>query len=245
MCRCFGREVQKPSSSLWLSYKRSSRARNCKWYLISMGWQGTWSSDKRYRFLRGKLNRGERKKSELRVSYEESDFSFLSAKSTSVPKELPPKGVIQTLRHKDQRLHLLDWRDGRIPQEVTSVWGKTVPTRRRYPRASGFSLPKECHKELIIKELDSSTKGLMEVIEFCERLETAKEIIQTQVKGNHQNKKPSSTLNATNTPSRHKAKVHTRPRNPWKRMQKKTKKKKFPVWPLHGPGYWSPTYSSY
>ena len=179
MCHCFGREVQKPSSSLWLSSTRSSGARTCKCYLISIGRQRTWLSEKCYGFLRRRLDRGEWKKRELRVSYEESDFSSLSAKITSAPKEVPPKGVIQTLRHKDQVLHLLDWQNGRITQEVTSLWGKTTPTRRRYPRASGFSLPKEWQKELIIKEFDSATQGITELIEFCGRLGTAKEIFLT------------------------------------------------------------------
>ena len=52
-----------------------------------------------------------------------------------------------------------------------------------------FSLPKEWQKELIIQGFDSSTKGLAELVEFCERLETAEEIFQTQGEGNHQNKK--------------------------------------------------------
>ena len=52
-----------------------------------------------------------------------------------------------------------------------------------------FSLPKECQKELIIQDFDSATQGLTDLIEFCDCLETAEEIFQTQGEGNHQNKK--------------------------------------------------------
>ena len=80
-----------------------------------------------------------------------------------------------------------------------------------------FSLPKEWNKELIIQGVDSTTQGLTDLVEFCERLDTSEEIFQTQGEGNHQNKKPSSPVNATNSPSRHISKGQTRPRTPWKR----------------------------
>ena len=51
-----------------------------------------------------------------------------------------------------------------------------------------FSLPKEWQKELIIQGFDSATQGLMELVEFCKRLETSEEIFQTHSKGNHQKK---------------------------------------------------------
>ena len=57
----------------------------------------------------------------LWVSYEGSNFSFLSAKSASVPEELPPKGVKQTSQHKYQGLFLVYQQDGRIPREAPSL----------------------------------------------------------------------------------------------------------------------------
>ena len=42
------------------------------------------------------LREGKGNKSDLQVSYEGSDFSFLSSKYASAPEEVPPKGVIQT-----------------------------------------------------------------------------------------------------------------------------------------------------
>ena len=84
---------------------------------------------------------------------------------------------------------MLYQRYGRIPLEDSSLWGNTTPNRRQDPRASGFSLPKEWNKELIIQEFDTANQGLTELIEFCESLETSNEIIPTQVKWNHQNKK--------------------------------------------------------
>ena len=52
-----------------------------------------------------------------------------------------------------------------------------------------FSLPKECQKELLIQGFDSTTQGLMELVNFCKRLKTAEEVFQTQGEVNHQNKK--------------------------------------------------------
>ena len=52
-----------------------------------------------------------------------------------------------------------------------------------------FSLPKEWQKELIIQGFDCSTQDPTDLVEFCERLETAEEIFQTQGEGNHQNQK--------------------------------------------------------
>ena len=51
-----------------------------------------------------------------------------------------------------------------------------------------FSLPKEWQKELIIQGFNSVTQGLTGIVKFCERLETAEKIFQTQGEGNHQNK---------------------------------------------------------
>ena len=52
-----------------------------------------------------------------------------------------------------------------------------------------FSLPKKWQKELIIQGFDSVTQGLTELVKFCERLETAEEILKTQGEGNQQNRK--------------------------------------------------------
>ena len=89
-----------------------------------------------------------------------------------------------------------------------------------------FSLPKEWKKELIIQGHESTTQGLTELVEFCDLLKTAEEIFQTQGEVNHQNKKPSSPVNATNSPSRRRAKGHARPRTPQKRTLTKVKQKK-------------------
>ena len=74
-----------------------------------------------------------------------------------------------------------------------------------------FSLLNEWQKELIIQVFDSETQGLTDLVNFCERLETSEEIFQTQGEVNHQKTKPSSPLNATNTPSQRRAKGQTRP----------------------------------
>ena len=73
-----------------------------------------------------------------------------------------------------------------------------------------FSVLKERQKELIIQGFEAATQGLTELVEFCERLETSKEIFQMQGKGNHQKQKTSGPVNATNLPSRRRAKVQTR-----------------------------------
>ena len=52
-----------------------------------------------------------------------------------------------------------------------------------------FSLPEKWQKSLVVQGFDSATHGLTELVEFCESLETAKEIFQTQGVGNHENKK--------------------------------------------------------
>ena len=52
-----------------------------------------------------------------------------------------------------------------------------------------FSLLKEWQKEVIIQGLYSTTQGLTELVKFCERLETAEEILKTQGEGNQQNRK--------------------------------------------------------
>ena len=53
----------------------------------------------------------------------------------------------------------------------------------------GFFMPSECQKELIIQGFDSTTQGLTEIFNFCERLETAKNVFLTQGKGPHSNRK--------------------------------------------------------
>ena len=57
-----------------------------------------------------------------------------------------------------------------------------------------FSLLNEWQKELIIKVFDSATQGLTDIFKFCERLETSKEIFQTQGEVNHQNKKTKQSV---------------------------------------------------
>ena len=51
-----------------------------------------------------------------------------------------------------------------------------------------FLLPREWQKEFIIKGFDSATQSLTELVELCERLETANEIFHTQGEGRYQNK---------------------------------------------------------
>ena len=65
-----------------------------------------------------------------------------------------------------------------------------------------FSLLKERQTEFIIKGFDSATQVLTGLIKFCERLETAEELFQTQGEVNHQNKNSSSPANATNLAQR-------------------------------------------
>ena len=81
-----------------------------------------------------------------------------------------------------------------------------------------FLLTIERKNELLIQGFDSTTQGLTELVEFCERLKTAKEIFRTQGEGPQENKKPSSLANSTNLPGWCRAKGYTRPLNPWKRM---------------------------
>ena len=57
-----------------------------------------------------------------------------------------------------------------------------------------FSLLNEWQKELIIQVFDSATQGLTDIVKSCERLETAKEIFQTQGEVNHQNKKTKQSV---------------------------------------------------
>ena len=52
-------------------------------------------------------------------------------------EEVPPKGVIQTLQHKDHIFHLPDQRGGIKPQEVPYLWVQKMSIRQQYPRASG------------------------------------------------------------------------------------------------------------
>ena len=59
-----------------------------------------------------------------------------------------------------------------------------------------------------------------------------------QGEGNNQNKKTSSPVNATNPPSRSRAKGRTRPRNPWKRILTKSQNNKNPpLCPMYGFGH--------
>ena len=57
-----------------------------------------------------------------------------------------------------------------------------------------ISLLNEWQKELIIQVFDSATQGLTDIVKFCERLETAEEIFQTQGEVNHQNKKTKQSV---------------------------------------------------
>ena len=57
-----------------------------------------------------------------------------------------------------------------------------------------FSLLNYWQKELIIQVFDSETQGLTDLVNFCERLETAEEIFQTQGEVNHQNKKTKQSV---------------------------------------------------
>ena len=57
-----------------------------------------------------------------------------------------------------------------------------------------FSIPKEWEKEIIIQGFDSKTQGLTDIVKSCERLETSKEIFQTQGEVNHQNKKTKQSV---------------------------------------------------
>ena len=52
-----------------------------------------------------------------------------------------------------------------------------------------FLLTIERKNELLIQGFDSTTQGLTELVEFCERLKTAKEIFRTQGEGPQENKK--------------------------------------------------------
>ena len=63
-----------------------------------------------------------------------------------------------------------------------------------------LSVNREWQKEIIIKDFDSVNQGLTELVEFCERLETAERNFQTQGEVQHL-KNPISPVNATNPPS--------------------------------------------
>ena len=82
-----------------------------------------------------------------------------------------------------------------------------------------FLLPMECQKELIIQGFDSATQGLTELVKFCERLETVKELFQMYSYEQNQNKKPISPVSATNMPSKYRSKGQTRPQNHRKMMR--------------------------
>ena len=61
-------------------------------------------------------------------------------------------------------------------------------------------LLREWQKALTFQWFDSTTQGLTDIVEFCEPLDTSKEILHTLVEVQHQNKKTSSLVNATNRP---------------------------------------------
>ena len=52
-----------------------------------------------------------------------------------------------------------------------------------------FSLSREWQKELIIQGFYYIAQGITDIVEICERLETAEEIFQMQGELNHQSKK--------------------------------------------------------
>ena len=76
----------------------------------------------------------------------------------------------------------------------------------------------------------------MELVKFCERLETAEELFQTQGEVNHQNKNSSSPANATNLAQRKGSYEAANPSDE-DANKNKNQKKKSPVCPLHGPGH--------
>ena len=77
---------------------------------------------------------------------------------------------------------------------------------------------------MIIQVFYSTIQGLTEIVEFCERLETAEGNLQAQGEWKHQKQKLSSPVNAINKPSWRIAKVGISPGNPQKRMITKFKK---------------------
>ena len=79
----------------------------------------------------------------------------------------------------------------------------------------------------------------MELVEFCERLENAEEISQTQGEGNHQNKKTNQYGERHQPAKSAQRKGSNQATNPSEEdsNKNKPKKKNSPVCPLHGPGH--------
>ena len=140
-CHCFEQEAQNPSPSLLRYSIRSSRARTCQrdpkvWDDMELGHRRSTTSFRSEGSKEEIVN-----KSELQVSYRGYNLSFLSTKSAPDPEELHKKGIIQTLQHEDQGIHLLDRQNCQIPREVTSLWDGTTLIRRRDPQSSGVLTP--------------------------------------------------------------------------------------------------------
>ena len=101
-----------------------------------------------------------------------------------------------------------------------------------------FSLLKKWQKELIIQGFDSANQCLMDIFEFCERLETAEKIFQMQGEGNHQTKKTKQSGERHQSAKLAQNKGSNRSANQLEKdaNKKKKKKKKSLVCPMHGPG---------
>ena len=63
-----------------------------------------------------------------------------------------------------------------------------------------FALPHKWKKKLLVQEFDSEGKNLTELIEFCKRLETAKDIYYYNGEEKQHNKKLNRMVNAKNKP---------------------------------------------
>ena len=134
--------------------------------------------------------------------------------------------VIQTLGQKDKGLHLPDWLCGRIPREVTSLWGGTTPTIRLDPQASGFFTTNIVVEKPIIQRFARKSKKSGSLLFSMSASKLLRKSSKHRVKVITKTKKVSSTLNATHPPTRRTSKGHIKPQNHWKRMQTKKSKKK-------------------
>ena len=117
------------------------------------------------------------------------------------------------------------WQDKAYQNTISSIW------KSSHYQSSG--------------KTNSSSRGLTPQPKASRRSsssvsnsELPRKYSRCRVKEMTKTKKSSSPVNATNPPSRYRAKGKTRPRTPWKRtLAKKSKNQKSPVFPLHGPGH--------
>ena len=146
--------------------------------------------------------------------------------------------VIQTLGQKDKGLHLPDWLCGRIPREVTSLWGGTTPTIRLDPQASGFFTTNIVVEKPSIQRFARKSKKSGSLLFSMSASKLLRKSSKHRVKVITKTKKVISTLNATHPPTRHTSKGQYQAAKPLEEdANKKIKEENLHLWPLHGPGH--------